>query len=85
MGKRFLRFPTVKRTALSAETYVFHIKNVRFRCRKRRTSKGNRRKPYISFLISMQNTFYVKYQLSTGINLASLFFNSLYFNSPAKL
>lgn len=55
MGKRFLRFPTVKRTALSAETYVFHIKNVRFRCRKRRTSKGNRRKSYISFLISMQN------------------------------
>ena len=50
MEKRFLRFPTVKRTALSAETYVSHMKNVRFRCRKRRTSKGNRRKPYISFL-----------------------------------
>lgn len=50
MEKRFLRFPTVKRTALSAETYVSHMKNVRFRCKKRRTSKGNRRKPYISFL-----------------------------------
>jgi len=50
MGKRFLRFPTVKRTALSAGTYVSHMKNVRFRCRKRRTSKGNCRKPYISFL-----------------------------------
>lgn len=34
MEKRFLRFPTVKRTALSAETYVSHMKNVRFRCRK---------------------------------------------------
>ena len=33
MEKRFLRFPTVKRTALSAETYVSHMKNVRFRCR----------------------------------------------------
>ena len=85
MEKRFLRFPTVKRTALSAETYVSHMKNVRFRCRKRRTSRRNRRKPYIGFLVPMQNTFYVKYQLSTGINLASLFFNSLYFNSPAKL
>lgn len=50
MEKRFLRFPTVKRTALSAETYVSHMKNVRFRCRKRRTSKRNRRKPYIGFL-----------------------------------
>ncbi len=85
MEKRFLRFPTVKRTALSAETYVSHMKNVRFRCRKRRTSRRNRRKPYIGFLVPMQSTFYVKYQLSTGINLASLFFNSLYFNSPAKL
>ena len=28
MEKRFLRFPTVKRTALSAETYVSHMKNV---------------------------------------------------------
>lgn len=55
MKKRFLRFPTVKRTALSAETYVSHMKNVRFRCRKRRTSKRNRRKPYIGFLVSMQN------------------------------
>ncbi len=55
MEKRFLRFPTVKRTALSAETYVSHMKNVRFRCRKRRTSRRNRRKPYIGFLVSMQN------------------------------
>ncbi len=55
MRKRFLRFPTVKRTAHSAETYVFHMKNVKFRCRKRRTSKRNRRKPYIGFLVSMQN------------------------------
>ena len=39
MEKRFLRFPTVKRTALSAETYVSHMKNVRFRCRKRRTNR----------------------------------------------
>ena len=55
MEKRFLRFPTVKRTALYAETYVSHMKNVRFRCRKRRTSRRNRRKPYIGFLVSMQN------------------------------
>lgn len=41
MEKRFLRFPTVKRTALYAETYVSHMKNVRFRCRKRRTNKEN--------------------------------------------
>lgn len=27
MEKRFLRFPTVKRTALSAGTYVSHMKN----------------------------------------------------------
>jgi hypothetical protein len=55
MEKRFLRFPTVKRTALYAETYVSHMKNVRFRCRKRRTNKENCRKPYIGFLVSMQN------------------------------
>lgn len=57
MEKRFLRFPTVKRTALSAETYVSHMKNVRFRYKKRRTSKGSCRKTYIGFLISMQNRF----------------------------
>ena len=55
MEKRFLRFPTVKRTALSAGTYVSHMKNVRFRCRKRKTSRRNRRKPYIGFLVSMQD------------------------------
>lgn len=55
MRKRFLRFPTVKRTVLSAKIYVSHMKNVSFRCRKRRTSKRNRRKPYIGFLVSMQN------------------------------
>lgn len=27
MEKRFLRFPTVKRTALYAETYVSHMKS----------------------------------------------------------
>ena len=35
--------------------YARYMKNVRFRCRKRRTSKRNRRKPYIGFLVSMQN------------------------------